>query len=488
MQNKKKSFEKASAGRRALSFLDSVVQSVAGLNDQLLTQLGVAVVSKLLPLLSIFVYSRYMSVGDYGIFNLSQSYQWIFVLVLSLNLHVSIGRYIYEVDPKEGPFLGSLVLMLAALSLLGAVVIYVSRQALTAWLSLPLGAIVLMFLIALGMLVESLFTQLTIRERQGRLLFQVLASKACISFFLSLILLEIVVEKKYIAILFAEAVAFLGMVAYVSVRLKGRVEWTFNREHIFYMFKYAVPLIPYMLGLTLLSQFDRVILNRYFGNQVTGYYSLGYNVGALLMMAVGAALNAFTPDFFDALNKKNISRVMVNSKAIFDCAVVGCLSMVLFGPYIAELLLPTRYKDGFNLIPVVALGSLCAVIFQSWVRVLAYEHRTSLISGIVVVGALLNMGLNLWLVPHTGYQTAAYTSLVSYLVMGILCVIAVNKVSPIRINLWQEAKWICLIGALIPLEALGGGYVLFGLKVLFFFACSWVLRSSLSLFRVREGV
>jgi len=454
---------------------------------QLLNQLGVSVVSKLIPLASIFVYSHYMSVADYGVLNLSQSYQWIFVILLSLNLHVSVGRYIYEPHAEEGPFLASTVISVGALFFVGSIGTYFASDRLVSWLNLPSAAIMLMLVIVLGMLAESLLTQLAIHDHRGELLFISLASKAMLILLGCMILLHVLADKKYMAILLAESFASVGLCAFVAYLLRRRIVWKPRRADVLYMARYALPLIPYMLALTLQSQFDRVLLNRYYGNEITGYYSLGYGIGALLMMAVSAILNALTPTFFDALNKGNWVHLKRTGDAIFNLSVIAAAGIVLFGPDVAALILPSRYQEGFKLIPIVTLGGLCSVIFQNWVRVLFFEHRTFLVSGIAVLGATLSIGLNVWLLPRTGYQTAAYTALITSLSMSLLCVGVVNWVSSVSITLWREIKWIALIGMLLPLSHFQPTIMLSLLKLLLFLGCVWSLRECIRAFVPRRA-
>jgi O-antigen/teichoic acid export membrane protein len=449
---------------------------------QLLKQLGVLIVSKLIPLASIFIYSRYMSVSDYGVLNLIQSYLWIFVLLLSFNLHVSVGRYIYEPKAKEGQFLASTIAAVGTIFIIGLIIVWIESDRLAEWLDLPSFVIILLLAPVLGMICESLFTQLAIHDQRGGLLFIVIASKSLLSLAGSVILLFMLTDNKYVAILVAESLASLGLCSFVAYLLRGRIVWKPRSQDILYMAKYALPLIPYMLALTLLSQFDRVLINRYYGKEIIGYYSIGYNVGALLMMAVGAALNALTPGFFAALNRGNLEKIKQETAVVFNFAIIATCAMVLFGPDIATLLLPSKYYDGFYLIPIVALGGLCSVIFQCWVRILAFEHRTFLISFIALLGTTLNIGLNLWLLPITNYKTGAFTTLVAYLFMSTACVIAVNRFSGLHIAMWRELKWIALIAMWLPFLHLPPTPMHLLIKAVLLLSCVWVLRSSIRTF------
>lgn len=435
---------------KALPPSPSAAKPRGGVVRQIFNQLGVAAASKLVPIATIFVYSRMMSVPDFGVLNLFQSYLWIFALVLSLNLHVAIGRYIYLPGAAFGSFLGTTLLSLGAIFVVGAIAILVFADATNEMLGLPPLLLPLMLVTVAGQIAESLMTQIAIHDQRGDLLLRIVAGKAMVSLSLSLALLSVWESDKFFAVLLADAIASFMLSAIVLMLLQRRIEWSLRRAHLTYMARYALPLVPYMLGLTLLSQFDRVLIDRFYGSEATGLYSLSYNVGVLLLMAVTAVINAFNPKFFAALNQGDHEQANRDARLIFALALVPTVAIVLFGPQFATLILPERYAEGFTLIPIVALGGLCSVVFQIWVRVLAYFHKTATISAITIACAGLNVCLNLWLLPLLGWKLAAWTTVSAYFTMGVLCIVAVNasRLLP-PVQPWREAIWIFTLLALV---------------------------------------
>lgn len=414
-----------------------------------------------------------MGVADYGVLNLFQSYLWIFALVLSLNLHVAIGRYIYLPEAEFDSFLGTTLLSLGAVFVVGSIVVLVFADVASVMLGLPQLLLPLMLVTVAGQIVESLMTQIAIHDQRGGLLLRIVAGKAVFSLCLSLALLLLCGGDKFFAVLLADAFASCILSVIVLVLLRRRIEWTLRLDHLTYMARYALPLVPYMLGLTLLSQFDRVIIDHFYGKEATGLYSLSYNVGVLLLMAITAVLNAFTPSFFAALNKGDYDRINQDARLIFALTLVPTVAIVLFGQQLAPIVLPAQYFEGFTIIPVVALGGLCSVVFQIWVRVLAYFHKTATISAITIACAGLNIGLNLWLLPLFGWKVAAWTTVIAYMCMVVLCLAAVNasRMLP-QVMPWQEVQWIFFVLLLVnfqqPLHE--------ALRVGIFFFVLWFVR------------
>jgi O-antigen/teichoic acid export membrane protein len=412
----------------------------------IVNHLGVMIASKFVPVASIFLYSHYMSVYDYGVLNLASSYLWIFGIVMTLNLHTGIGRYIYTETDDFPCFLGTTLLVIAAIFLVCSVVIITNLGRFEQLLALRRDVILLTLVVVLGVIAESIFMQVYIHGQKSSQLLKMVSTKAVGALILSIILLFVLDKDKFLAVLFADTVVGVVTVAYVLYNVRASLQLKISFEHLRYMVQYSVPLIPYMLCLTLLSQFDRVMIDRYFGKEETGFYSLAYNIGILLLLVVTALLNVFSRAFFESVDRKDYVRVIKDSNAIFALAVLLTVVLILFGEEIFGLLVPAKYAPALDLIPLVAIGGLCSVIFQIWARVIAYANKTYLISIIAVLATGLKIGLNMLLLPIYGYKVAAVTTIAAYLVMSLSCVVVVNKVIRLfKVNILYE---VAALGAL----------------------------------------
>lgn len=366
-----------------------------------------------------------------------------------MNFHIGIGRYIYTENVEFGAFLGTSLIALGAVYLTTAVIILWNIDFFAIVLGLPRQVIVLILIVVLGQIAESLFSQLAIFNQHSFLLLKVTSIKALVTFMLTIALLLSMKSENYLAVIYSDAVASFAIAVFVMFRLQHSVRWAFHLHHLRYLMKYSLPLIPYMLSLTLLSQFDRVLIDRFFGKEETGLYSLAYNIGILLLLVVTAVLNTFTPAFFEALNKKEYSRVIESAKNIFSLAVVVTAVLVLFGQELAALVIPSRYASAFDLIPIVSIGGLCFVIFQIWVRVIAYANRTILISFIAIGATWINLSLNYWLIPIAGYKIAAITTVLAYLIMSLGCLAMLNYVIRLfKVNTSREMLYVAALAAL----------------------------------------
>lgn len=403
---------------------------------QFLNFIAASFASKFMPIASIFLFSRMMPVDEYGVLNLFASYIWIFGITMSLNLHTAIGRYVYTEKDDVPEFLGSTLVALFVLYVAGAAIVVYKLDYFSELLRLPHSVVVMLLPVVLGYIFESILLQVAVRYEESGKLMWMTAGRAIATMSIGLALLFTMNDAKYLAIMWADVGISCVFVVLVLLGLRKRVRVAPRLSHFKFMAGYSLPLIPYMLGLTILAQIDRVMIDRWFGKEATGLYSLAYNVGVLPLMIVGAAINVLTPAFFKGMNGANYDDVRDNGSAIFIMAIGVSLPVILFGEELVAFVLPPAYASAFSLIPVVAIGALGFSLFQIWVRVIAYANKTYLISAVAVMGAILNVGLNYFLLPIYGYGVAAITTLIAYGVMSVVCVAIVNRLyKPVQVNI-----------------------------------------------------
>lgn len=437
-----------------------------------INNLGVVIACKLMPLASLLVYSRFLEPFEYGILSLFYSYIWIFCIVLTLNLHTGIGRFIYEKKYFAGALVGTTVLAVGLPFAVCVIIALLNLNPLATRLNLPASSVPFLIVVAAGQVAESLIIQvLTARELSGQLLVVVM-SRSIGSMAATVALLYTLSADKYFAIIYAEVMSSLLLIAYLFTLLRQDRPWTFSWTVMKKFIGYSIPLIPYMLSLTLISQFDRVMIDRQFGKEATGLYSISYNLGILLVMVAGALLNALNPRFFKAMEEQRYEDVRLDASAVFAVCTMCAFALALLGPQLATFVLSQKYAAGFALIPVVALGGLASVVFQVWGRVVFYTTKTYLLSLIALAAAALKIGMNLIVLPLFGYGGAAFTTVLAYTFMAVTVVALINfKLKLLRVNVTQEACWLSALGVVVVSESIinqtGGWAYLFKGTILF---------------------
>jgi len=362
-------------------------------------------------------------------------------------MHTAIGRYIYSKDIDYSKFVSMTIIVVTGLSILSIIPLIFYLESFSQLLSLPKNVTLLMVLISYGTILESIFMQILISREKSSLLFKINGIKAVSLAIISIVLLIIFDKKQYLAIILADLFVYTIFSIYILKFIWKDIHLVFDKQYLRLMAIYSIPLIPYMLSLTLLSQSDRILINYYHDKSQTGLYSLAYNAGILLGMVMTAVLNAINPSYYRNMNDKNYSKVLDDSNAIFYIAIVLTLCIILFGTDVISLVVSPKYADSFIIIPLIALGGLCSALFQIWVRAFAYVNKTYIISLISVVVTIFNIGLNLLLIPEYGYKVAALTTFISYLAMALICMLSFKYYLKIfDVNITKQLIYISLLG------------------------------------------
>ena len=79
-------------------------------------------------------------------------------------------------------------------------------------------------------------------------------------------------------------------------------------------------------------------------------------------------------------------------------------------------------------IPPVALGTLAQYFYTNYVNLEIYNKKTPIIAVSSFIAAAVNYGLNYMLIPRYGYLAAAYTTLISYILLMLLHFLAVRLI------------------------------------------------------------
>ena len=213
----------------------------------------------------------------------------------------------------------------------------------------------------------------------------------------------------------------------------------FDRKLFWAAFLFGFPMIGYEAAGFILDSGDRILLQHYLGLQAVGYYSAGYNmanyIAESLMFSVNLALfpiymrlwvtegPAHTQKFLnDALDKFMLLAMCI----LAGVAATARDAVVVLGSQ--------KLKAAYPLLPVLMIGLMIYAlhIFLN-VGLLLYK-KTYTMAKLITLAAVLNVALNVILIPRIGLQGAAIATLVSYAVFVVLLGRASFALLPLRFN------------------------------------------------------
>jgi O-antigen/teichoic acid export membrane protein len=237
-------------------------------------------------------------------------------------------------------------------------------------------------------------------------------------------------------------VASLLPAARIAGILRSDLAGSVDRRRIRELTSFGIPIIVTAVGAQALLLADRYLLTTLSGEAAAGLYVPNY---AIAERAVGFA---FTP-LFSALyplaarawareDREEAVRFLTLSHRMF--VVLGgyvCLVLVLMGDRVAELMLGDDFVEGSSIIGLVALGNLvwfAGILFH---QPLELDKKTRAITVQALTAGVLNIGLNLALIPPFGLMGAAWATLGSYAAYTVTAYLWAKR----SVGLQAEVPW-----------------------------------------------
>ncbi|GIF19576.1 O-antigen/teichoic acid export membrane protein [Actinoplanes tereljensis] len=233
---------------------------------------------------------------------------------------------------------------------------------------------------------------------------------------------------------------------------------------------FALPLVPSTLATFVLTSSDRLVVESALGSAEVARYQVAYNVAGMPMLLLSVLSSAWMPRFFSIEEEGQRGAVLRDSRDALSRLMVPVILGFGFGaPLVLRVWAPAEYRpDDLQVLVSVVLVTVVPFAAQLAVtRTLMTYGRTGSIALANFLGAIVNLGLNLLLIPHFGLMGSAIATLIAYIMVWLFLAWAGRDVSPGRapISLLLQMVGACaiaLIAATVPesLPVLAGRVIL----------------------------
>lgn len=373
--------------------------------------------------------TKLIDVGSYGFWATTIGLVMLFANFGSLQMSGALIRYTSMESDQEGTFGGTFLLTLigGTLAAAGFLAFALATGFLNQVNYTGLERDILLVTIATMVFARSLYSYLSNYPRaQNR-----------VKEFEAIQLLELLLEVLAItAVLYMTRSVVWGMIALTAVLLVSDIALLIRyvgtamslptvlrlRTYL----TYSVPLVFKGVSSMLLANADKLLILYILSPAAAGIYAAAYNVsgvfrslGSVLNPTLYPAVSAAWDNQADADLQKLYQGVLIGYTILAVPALVG---LTIIAPSLLHILSTETVSDGaVLLVPVIGLG----LLFRGYEGPLSYilkaDERTMVLGGVVVVAAILNILLNIILIPSINIMGAALATLVSeFLIFAVV--------------------------------------------------------------------
>lgn len=234
-------------------------------------------------------------------------------------------------------------------------------------------------------------------------------------------------------------------VAYFALRERRRLARRPDPGLLRRMIRFGLPTMPAEVSLYSLQFIDRIIIVRSIGLAEAGLYALAFKFSQSIQVVVRGFQLAWPPLAYSIADDEEARRtyavVVTAFTALCGFIVVG---VWLEARWIVRLLADGRYFDSYAAVGPLALGAALYGVYLAQLVILGRTGRTERNLPATLAATVVNVGLNLLLVPPYGIVGAGVALILSYLVVIALMYAFTQKLFPIP---WQWGRLVVIVGA-----------------------------------------
>lgn len=222
-----------------------------------------------------------------------------------------------------------------------------------------------------------------------------------------------------LGILLANVALIIGTLPIQFKNLEIKFEKKAARE----LYAFGAPLIAMTAAATILNIADRVIIERFGSLTDLGVYTLAYKIGSLSnLLIIGTFALGFLPIAFKKFGDENFNPFFSKMFTYFmGLCIVLTLVISLFGKEGIKILSSENpdYWIAIILVPFIAFVFLFKALQTYLSYVFFLIKRTKYHAYVTVFGLVINLALNLSLIPFFGMYGAIAATGLSYVFMSI---------------------------------------------------------------------
>lgn len=231
--------------------------------------------------------------------------------------------------------------------------------------------------------------------------------------------------------------------------IKIKIDLSFNSKWLYKYLAIGLPVLPHVASVYLLDTSDRLILNWYgVSLEQIGLYSMAYSLGAYFAI-IGTALGDATGPMYIKLNKENNAESDSKIRNLTFLMQFGVLFLAFLGglwmkEFFQILIKNESLQVGYFITIIIIFSYTATPIYFGTISRLQYLYKTKELWKITFLSGIVNVILNLLLVPFIGIWGSVIGTFVAQMYMGFSGYLLKEFKDNNRIN-YYPFRWLLLI-------------------------------------------
>lgn len=219
---------------------------------------------------------------------------------------------------------------------------------------------------------------------------------------------------------------------------------------------FSLPLIIMPVLSFLLQTGDQYIVGYYNGAKAVGVYALAYSLCVIIKILVDPIYLILQPVMSKYWNLGDQEKVRLyftySYKYAFMMVIPTLFGLSLLAEPILKIISTAEFVEAKILVPIIALGIALYTFFFLAMILLQLVKKTRKITKIFILIVVVNIFLNILLIPYLGNMGAAISTLIAFSIAAIYGIIIIKSMN-------LELMWKFLLKSVIASSVMGAAII-----------------------------
>lgn len=418
------------------------------------------------------LFTRLLGSKQYGIYSVFNSWVVILTCFMGFGIHSSLGTGRYAFKNNYSEFRNCLLLFSTIICAIEILFIIIVKKKLAYVLGYAEELVVFLAISAASHYIITFIQTACIYEKKPIFNFVLSTTLSLLTVIVSLVLIrQSSSESKYLGRIYGTSLSycFVAIIVWIIWYIKrpAGLKVTYCK----YGLTVGFPIIFHTLAQNILVQSDRVMMQFLeISNSEIGIYSLFYSLSSVLSIALNALNISWCPFYYDDISEQKWDLLDKKCRNYIELFTVLAIGFLLLSREVAFIMADSSYWTGINIIPVLVFSTYFTFMYQFPVNFEFFHKKTGIIATGTIGASILNILLNMIMIPLWGMYGAATATALSYLILFLVHYTIVFKMSEgkyhLKIHIFVPALIALLVSVAIFYMLSSWWYIRWGLGLI----------------------
>ncbi len=390
----------------------------------------------------VFVFTRYLSPADYGALGILVLFGVTTKILFRMGLDSGFFRLYYEQesDQEKRVFCTTIFATAAIVGLMGFIATVWAAGAISRFL-LGGGRDFIILVAADIFLTVFAFVPMNLYriQERSRQFTGVSLFRNGVNLTLKLVL--VVSGWGVAGVLWADLIAAAFFILMLSPTLFVNLGRGFSWRMLRGALSFGLPKVPHALAYQVLNLSDRKLLDWFASREIVGIYHVAYQFGMGIKLFLSAFELAWSPFIYSILKRadhpQTLARIATYASVVLWTIALG---IAVLSRELLILMTAPEFHSGYPIIPIIVLAHVFQGIFLVTSIGIGISKNTYPFPVLTLAAAVLNVSMNLALIPRLGMMGAAWSTVAGYALMLVMGIYYSNRLYPLPFEWGRMAR------------------------------------------------